>query len=103
MNRYCPLPKEWDLKWNYTIEQVEYAMDVVFKEQDELKPIYDNIIKTAMHTVTPENIATFLGKRLTVMFEGEMGSRYNERVLGTRIKHQMVNCQQKSTTSSGRY
>ena len=89
MNRYCPLPKEWDLKWNYTIEQVEYAMDIVFKEQDELKPIYDNIIKTAMHTVTPENIATFLGKRLTVKFEGEMGSRYNERVLGTRIKHQI--------------
>jgi hypothetical protein len=89
MERYCPMPKEWDLKWHYTISQAEYAMDIVFKEQDELKPIYDNIVKTAMHTVTPENIATFLGKRLTVNFEGEMGSRYNERVLGTRIKHQM--------------
>ena len=89
LSKYCPLPKEWELKWNYTIEQVEYAMDIIFKKQDELKPIYDNIIKTAMHTVTPENIATFLGKRLTVKFEGEMGSRYNERVLGTRIKHQM--------------
>lgn len=78
-----------DLKWNYNISQVEYALDIIFKTQDELKPIYDNIVKTAMHTVTPENIATFLGKRLTVKFEGEMGSRYNERVLGTRIKHQM--------------
>jgi hypothetical protein len=89
MQKYCPLPKEWDLKWNYTISQTEYAFDIVFKKQDELKPIYDNIVKTAMHTVTPENIATFLGKKLTVKFEGEMGSRYNERVLGTRIKHQM--------------
>lgn len=89
MEKYCPLPKEWELKWNYTISQAEYAFDIIFKEQNELKPIYDNIIKTAMHTVTPENIATFLGKRLTVKFEGEMGSRYNERVLGTRIKHQM--------------
>ena len=89
MSRYCPMPKEWDLKWHYTISQVEYALDIIFKEQDELKPIYDNIVKTAMHTVTPENIATFLGKRLTVKYEGEMGSRYNERVLGTRIKHQM--------------
>jgi len=89
MDRYCPLPKEWGLRFNYTISQAEYAMDIVFKEQDELKPIYDNIVKTAMHTVTPESIATFLGKRLTVRFEGEMGSRYNERVLGTRIKHQM--------------
>jgi len=89
MERYCPLPKEWDLRWNYTISQAEYAFDIVFKKQDELKPLYDNIVKTVMHTVTPENIATFLGKRLTVKFEGEMGSRYNERVLGTRIKHQM--------------
>jgi hypothetical protein len=89
MKRYCPLPGEWDLTWNCTIEQVEYAMDIIWKEQDELKPVYDNIIKTVMHTVTPENIATFLGKRLTVRFEGEMGSLYNERVLGTRIKHQM--------------
>lgn len=89
MERYCPLPKEWDMPWNYTISQVEYAYDIVFKTQDELKPIYDNIVKTAMHTVTPENIATFLGKRVTVNFEGEIGSRYNERSLGTRIKHQM--------------
>lgn len=89
MERYCPLPKKWNLYWNYTISQAEYAFDIIFKEQDKLKPIYDNIVKTAMHTVTPENIATFLGKRLTVKFEGEMGSRYNERVLGTRIKHQM--------------
>ena len=89
MKRYCPLPTEWGLKWHYYISQVEYAYDIIFKKQDELKPIYDNIIKTAMHTITPENIATFLGKRLTVKFEGEMGNRYNERVLGTRIKHQM--------------
>lgn len=89
MDRYCPLPKEYGLTWNYTISQAEYSFDIVFKKQDELKPIYDNIVKTAIHTITPENIATFLGKRLTVNFEGEMGSRYNERVLGTRIKHQM--------------
>jgi hypothetical protein len=89
MERYCPLPKEWNLRYNYTISQCEYSLDVIFKEQGELAPIYDNIIKTAMHTITPENIATFLGKRLTVKFEGEAGNRYNERSLGTRIKRQM--------------
>lgn len=89
MKKYCPLPAEWELKWHYYISQLEYSYDIIFKKQNELKPIYDNIIKTALHTITPENIATFLGKRLTVKFEGEMGNRYNERVLGTRIKHQM--------------
>jgi hypothetical protein len=38
-----------------------------------------------MHTVTPD----FLGKRFSVLFEGEAGSRYNKRILGTRIKRQM--------------
>jgi hypothetical protein len=42
-----------------------------------------------MHTVTPEDIASFLGKRFSVLFEGEVGSKYNKRILGTRIKHQM--------------
>jgi hypothetical protein len=89
MERFCPLPKEWALRYNYAISQCEYSLDIVFKNQGELSPIYDNIIKTAMYTITPDNIATFLGKRMTVKFEGEAGNRYNERVLGTRIKHQM--------------
>jgi hypothetical protein len=88
-SRYCPLPAEWQLHWNYTIQQVEYSTDIVFKNVESLKPIYDNIIKTAMHTVTPDNIANFLGKRFSVLFEGEVGSKYNKRILGTRIKHQM--------------
>jgi hypothetical protein len=88
-SRYCPLPSEWFLSWNYTIQQVEYATDMVFKSGEILKPLYENIIKTAMHTVTPDDIANFLGKRFSVLFEGEAGSKYNRRILGTRIKHQM--------------
>jgi hypothetical protein len=68
---------------------VEYAMDIIFKRKEDLKPLYDHVIKTAMHTVTPENIAHFLGKRFSVLFEGEACSTYNKRILGTRIKHQM--------------
>jgi hypothetical protein len=87
--RYCPMPADWGLRWNYTISQVEYSTDIVFKNSETLKPIYENMIKTAMHTVTPDDIANFLGKRFSVLFEGEAGSRYNKRILGTRIKHQM--------------
>ena len=87
--RYCPIPTEWNIGFNFTIHQVEYALDIIFKEEASLKPLYENIIKTAMHTVTPEDIASFLGKRFSILFEGESGSRYNKRILGTRIKHQM--------------
>lgn len=87
--RFCPLPTEWNLRFNYTISQVEYALDIIFNSAANLKPLYDNIIKTAMHTVTPDDIANFLGKRFSVLYEGEITSKYNKRILGTRIKHQM--------------
>src|ERR1017187_439001 len=39
--------------------------------------------------VEPDNIATFLGKKLVPQFQGEMGNRFNIRIEGTRIKHTM--------------
>jgi len=89
IKRYCPMPDEWGIRHNYTISQVEYSLDILFESEEALKPLYDNIIKTAMHTVTPDDIANFLGKRFSVLFEGEAGSRLGRRILGTRIKHQM--------------
>jgi hypothetical protein len=87
--RYCPLPEDWDVRYQWTLSEVEYSYDIVFKNAEVLKPIYDNIITTAMHTITPENIANYLGKRFSLQFGGEAGSRYNKRILGTRIKHQL--------------
>ena len=87
--RYCPLPEDWDIRYQWSLSEVEYSYDIIFKNADVLKPVYDNIITTAMHTITPENIANYLGKRFSFQFEGEAGSRYNKRILGTRIKHQL--------------
>jgi hypothetical protein len=90
VRRYSPLPAEYGLRYNRTVHQVEYALDIAFKDEKTLEVLYENIIKTAMHTVTPEDIANFPGKRFSVLFEGEAGSRYTKRILGTRIKHQTV-------------
>jgi hypothetical protein len=87
--RYCPLPEEWNINYQWSLSEVEYSYDIVFKDADTLKPIYEHIITTAMHTITPENIANYLGKRFSLQFDGEAGSRYNKRILGTRIKHQL--------------
>ncbi len=45
--------------------QVEDATDVVFAQRADLAPIYDNLVRSAIHTVKPDNVATFLGKKLT--------------------------------------
>lgn len=75
--------------YHWSIQQAEYATDIVFKRQADLKPIYGSLVSTAIHVVKPDNIATFLGKRLHGNYEGEAGNRYNIRIEGSRIKHQM--------------
>ncbi len=47
------------------------------------------MLKTTMFTVKPDNIATFLGQRITYNCKKEVGTNYNQRILGTRIKHHM--------------
>lgn len=87
--RYCPVASELGLAYSWTIMQIECATDIIFKSPEYLQPIYDEIIKTAVHTVNPDNIATFLGQRLTYNCKKEVGTHYNQRFLGTRIKHHM--------------
>ena len=42
-----------------------------------------------MDAVKPDDIATFLGRRLTGNYQGEMGNRYHVRIEGTRLRHSM--------------
>lgn len=77
------------LGYRWSIMQVEYATDIVFKKQADLHALYEPLIRTAIHSVKPEHIASFLGNKLTLKYQGEIGNNFNTRILGTRIKHQM--------------
>ena len=87
--RYCPVVSEMELGYSWTIMQIECATDIIFESPEYLQPVYDEIIKTAIFTVKPDNIATFLGQRITYNCKKEIGTNYNQRFLGTRIKHHM--------------
>ena len=86
--KYCPICQDFNQMYHWSAMQVEYATDIVFKNQKDLQIIYDTLISTAIHTVKPDNIATFLGKKLT-NFQGEAGNNYNIRIEGSRLKHSM--------------
>jgi predicted transcriptional regulator len=87
--KYCPVYKELGLRYHWSVMQAEYATDIVFGKQDDLQPIYNEIIATAIHTVKPDNVATFLGQKLDPRYQGEIGNNYHVRIEGTRIKHTM--------------
>ena len=87
--RYCPIAESLGLGYTWTVQQIECATDIMFKQACDLEPLYDEIIRTAIFTVKPDNIAAFLGQRITYNCKKEVGTNYNQRILGTRIKHHM--------------
>jgi len=87
--RYCPILKTVQLAYHWSMSQVEYATDIVFKRRQDLQAIYPHLLEILIHSVKPENIASFLGKKLHGNYTGEMGNNFNVRILGTRIKHRM--------------
>lgn len=86
---YCPVADELDLEYYWTLKQVEYATDIVFHKQSEMVPIYQTLVRTAIHSIKPGNVATFLSRKLHGNYDDELGNHFHTRVEGTRIKHHM--------------
>lgn len=85
----CPVIKTLGLSHHWSLMQVEYATDIIFGDRKALAPLYEAISRTAIHTVKPEQVATFLGRRLSGNFSAELGNDFNTRIRGTRIRHYM--------------
>jgi hypothetical protein len=87
--KYCPVHKVFKQQYHWSIMQCEYSTDIVFKKQEDLKPLYEGLVTKAIHSVKPENIITFFGKKMHGKYEGEIGNNYHVRIEGSRIKHSM--------------
>lgn len=87
--RFCPVLAHFGATYHWSLMQVEYATDLVFHRQDELRPLYDTLVRTAVHAVKPADVATFLGRKLTGAYADEMGNDFHTRIEGTRLKHHM--------------
>lgn len=86
---YCPVVRHFSSGYHWSLMQVEYATDIVFKRQADLQPLYENITRTAVLAVKASDIATFLGRKLTGQSRDEMGNDFQTRIQGTRIRHHM--------------
>lgn len=87
---YCPFLQPLKLGYHWSLMQVEYSTDIIFKRKEDLQAFYPEMLQTLIHSVKPENIATFLGKKqLSPLFKGEVITSLQRRTLGTRIKYEM--------------
>ena len=87
--RCCPPVTALETSYHWSLMQVEYSTDIMFRRQSDLEPLYDVISRTAIHAVKADNVATFLGRKLDGRYKDEMGNNFSTRIEGTRIKHSM--------------
>lgn len=86
---YCPIAAQFANGYHWSLMQVEYATDIVFKRQKYLEPVYDELVRTAIHAVKADNVATFLGRKLNGNYQDDVGNDFHTRIQGTRVKHHM--------------
>jgi hypothetical protein len=83
----CPVLDAFPHAYHWSLMQVEYSTDLVFRSQATLKPLYEQLARQAVLSVKAEHLATFLGHKITPQLAQEIGSQFATRIEGTCIKH----------------
>ena len=42
-DRYCPVVKQFELNYHWSLDQVEFATDIVFQRQSDVQAIYERL------------------------------------------------------------
>jgi hypothetical protein len=87
--QFCPVHQRFHSGYHGSFMPVEFATAVVFHQQAEFQPLYEAIIRTAVQAIKADNVATFLGRKLTTAYQGEVGHDFSTRIQVTRIRHPM--------------
>ena len=87
---YCPVAKTLEPDgYHWSLTQVEYATDIVFHRAADLRALYAELRRQAIHTVRATDVAQFLQHRLPKnLSEAEIGSNMRTVLEGTRVRHQ---------------
>jgi hypothetical protein len=83
---------DYDIAYYWSIDQSEWASDVMFKNREDLRRVYPALIHQGMTNFASPEVMRFLGRlpasgRLSGNFSGEVISDYCKRDEGVRIKH----------------
>ena len=86
----CPVLDVFEQVYHWSLMQVEYATDLAFRSAATLAPLYEQLIRESVLSVKAEQIANFLGRRITPQLAQELGSQFSTRIEGTCIKHRFA-------------
>lgn len=88
--RFCPVLDVFGQAYHWSLMQVEYSTDLIFRSAAMLKPLYEQLSREAVLSVKADQVASFLGKKITPQLAQELGSRFATRIEGTCIKHRFA-------------
>jgi hypothetical protein len=83
------------VNYYWTTHQSEWAMDIRFPKQEDLRRLYPALLRHAITTFGSPNVLRFLGKPTRLdgevprAYSGELFSDLKQRAEGIRIKHYM--------------
>lgn len=83
----CPVLDVFKQSYHWSLMQVEYSTDLVFRSKTTLAPLYEQLTRHSVLTVKAETIATFLGRKISPALAQEIGNQFSTRIQGTCIKH----------------
>ena len=87
--QFCPVLDVFAQAYHWSLRQVEYSTDLMFRSEQILVPLYDAISRQAVLAANAERVSGFLGKKITPTLAQEIGSRLSTRIEGRCIKHSM--------------
>ncbi len=72
--RVNPLLKDLlsGMDYYWVVDQAEFATDVMFTSPHALKVLYENLLRHTVLCFSPQDILTFLGRKLHGNFQGEV-------------------------------
>jgi hypothetical protein len=73
----------------WTAAQMEFATDVMFHSQEVLEQYYPAFVRHAIDTMHSKDVLRFLGRRITIRFNGEIQTEILTRIEGIRVKHRI--------------
>jgi hypothetical protein len=88
----CPVSEVFGQSYHWSLMQVEYATDLVFRSTATLGPLYEQLVRQSVLNVKAEQVASFLGRQITPLLAQEIGSQFSTRIEGTCIKHRFGKC-----------
>lgn len=73
----------------WTVDQAEFATDILFQNRTALTPLYRELVKHALLCFSAQDVLGFLGKKITGNFKADVTKDFKTRVEGMRVKHRV--------------